>query len=101
MACEGKKTRVFQVVDVNYRPDKSRAKRLRGLRLVAELETDNVDEAFLLTNTRDDGDWWLRREVTARVAPCRSTSVGDVIVLPDGEGYLIDRVGYLKLGKLW
>ena len=65
-------------------------------RLVAEVETNSVSQAWLLTN--DVGcDWWLNDEVTAYVTPCRSTSVGDVLVLPDGKTLRICGRGFERI----
>ena len=61
--------------------------------LVAEVNTDSLDEAFQLTNTTDV-EWWFYLGVTAYVSPCRSTSVGDVIVLPNGEPFRVLARGY-------
>jgi hypothetical protein len=62
-------------------------------KLVAEVETDSLDEAFGLTNSGDEA-WWLNERVTAHVSPCRSTSVGDVFVSPDGEIFRVLPLGF-------
>ena len=69
-------------------------------RLVAEVETDDVDEAFHLTNSYDNV-WWTNEKVQAHVVPCRSTSVGDVIILPSNEAFLITRTGFRSVGLTW
>lgn len=61
--------------------------------LVAEVETDSLDEAFGLTNT-GGREWWLNEGVTAYVVPCRSTSVGDVMVLPEGKPFRVLPMGF-------
>jgi len=65
--------------------------------LVAEVKAVNLEEAFRLTNTVDQ-EWWLNEQVTVWCWACRSTSVGDVIETADGEGYLVERVGFYWLG---
>ena len=101
MAYEGKRSRVFHAVRTDFRTvDRSRARFLEGFRLVADVETTSLDEAFLLTNTMDNA-WWANEKVYAYRAPCRSTSVGDVIVLPGGRAYLIMQFGYCNLGSTW
>ena len=97
MAYEGKKTKVFHAV-----PFRSRlvgdpwALFPEDYQLVAEVNTDNVDEAYYRTNDLGEG-WWLDERVTAHVAPCRSTSVGDVLVLPDGKALRVCRLGYRRI----
>lgn len=70
-----------------------------ALTLVAEVDTCNLDKAFALTNNTDQ-DWTLNRGVRAFVDPCRSTSVGDVIVTPDDEAYIVLSRGFRSLGKV-
>ena len=71
-----------------------------GYQLVAEVETESLDDAFRLTNDVD-GHWWLNAGVSARRIPCRSTSVGDVIVLPDGEPFVVLRCGFQPADMLF
>ena len=65
-------------------------------RLVAEVETDSLDEAFGLTQNGPDA-WWLGDKVTAYVSSCRSTSVGDVFVLPNGKSYRVLDRGFVEV----
>jgi hypothetical protein len=61
---------------------------------VAEVEVENVDEAFRVTNHIDE-PWWKNPEVKwHKDQSRRSTSVGDVVVGPDGKRYLCDMVGW-------
>lgn len=46
---------------------------------VANVFANEKEAAFLLTNTIFQG-WWLNDGVESLVGPCRSTSVGDVLV---------------------
>lgn len=66
--------------------------------LVAEVETTDMHRAFGLTNNTDEV-WTLNPGVRAFVESCRSTSVGDVIVMPDDEAYLVLSVGFRQLSK--
>lgn len=51
---------------------------------VADVEAESIEDAYRLTNTIDRA-WWNHQEVTPIAkTPMRSTSVGDVIVAPDG-----------------
>ena len=68
-------------------------------KLVAEVDTNDLTEAFLLTNDMGS-DWWLHEQVQVFVMPCRSTSVGDVLVLPDGEAFIALRFGFHSLGHV-
>lgn len=67
--------------------------------LVAEVETDDLERAYELTNHTDE-DWTLNSEVRAFAPSCRSTSVGDMIVTPDDEAYLVLPVGFGLFAKL-
>lgn len=63
--------------------------------LVAYVRIDSVDEAYRLTNNIDC-PWWENEGVKV-VKKSRSTSVGDVIVSPQGEVYLCKILGWEKL----
>jgi hypothetical protein len=58
----------------------------RDYTLVATVEGDDVEKAFELTNTIDHS-WWENEGATALFddSGCRSTSVGDVVVMSDGR----------------
>lgn len=94
------KTRVFHAVERTYksvyRPDVLCPDEYV---LVAEVETSDPNEAFALTNTGDQV-WWLNIGVHACVVPCRSTSVGDIIVLPDGEALAVEPIGFARLDRV-
>lgn len=76
--------------------------------LVAALDTESLDEAFYWTNVDDE---WLRDEVLIFepfgwrlidsdqifVQP-RSTSVGDVLVAPDGRVFMVESSGFRCIG---
>ena len=97
MAYEGKKTKVYHAVP--FRPwlfGDSRALFPEDYQLVAEVKTDDVDDAYYSTNDLGN-DWWLNEGVTAHVVPCRSTSIGDVLVLPDGKRFRVHPRGFRRL----
>lgn len=60
--------------------------------LVARVECQHLGEAFELTNTIDH-PWWENEGVEVLVRS-RSTSVGDVIVDPDGQRHRCEPVGW-------
>ena len=94
-----RRTKVYHATKPNFRSNGNLSKR-SGIRfqLVADVETDDLNLAFRLTN--DVGwNWWLNPEVSAYVKPCRSTSVGDVIVLPNGEAYVVLACGFGRIAK--
>lgn len=62
---------------------------------VAEVETTSKDEAFKLTNNIDQ-PWHLNKKVIARKQPCRSTSVGDVLVC-SGIPYRCEDIGWSEI----
>lgn len=71
----------------NYRP-------------VAILQTASLGEVFRLTNSIDEPWYENPTGVRALVGPCRSTSVGDVVVLSDETGsraFRCDPVGWAQI----
>ena len=94
-----RRTKVYHVTTPNFRSNGNLSKHASGkFELVADVDTDDLNLAFRLTN--DVGwNWWLNPEVSAYVKPCRSTSVGDVIVLPDGEAYVVLAAGFERLAS--
>ena len=97
MSKEEKKTMVFHAVP--YIPARFATRWAsfpEEFKLVAKVETDSLDEAFRLTNTGEQL-WWLGDKVTPYVSSCRSTSVGDVIVLPNGKSYRVLDRGFVEI----
>ena len=87
--------RVFHKIDSDYwTPSKEFV--AKEFRAVAEVETDDLDKAFNLTNTIEVG-WWENAGVKALVDRTRSTSIGDVMER-DGEFFTVDRIGFKKIG---
>lgn len=64
-------------------------------RLVAETETDDLQQVFALTNSIEY-DWWLN-SVKSLVGSCRSSSVGDVVVTSEGKIWRCDMMGWSEL----
>ena len=62
------------------------------LQEVAEVDTDDLNEAFKLTN-HIDSDWMDNYEVTPVNGNHRSTSVGDCME-KDGQLYVVAPVGF-------
>ena len=60
--------------------------------LVAEVNTNNKDVAFDLTQNMDES-WSLNQNVTTKSEDARSTSVGDVVVY-NGEFFIVDTYGW-------
>lgn len=89
-------TRVFHAVNPTFR-DTGRAP--DEFKLVAEVDTHSLTQAFALTNHIDQ-DWTLNKEVRAYGDSFRSTSVGDVIVTPDNLAYLVRTIGFGFLGEV-
>jgi len=68
-----------------------------GYRQVAVVESAaSAEDAYRLTNSIHCG-WWEHAQVRSLVGPCRSTSVGDVVVV-GGVPMICDRVGFSALG---
>ena len=70
-----------------------------GYQLVAAVATENLEAAFHLTNHLEQA-WQLNDGVIAYVDCCRSTSVGDVMVTPDGKAHLCLMTGWRELGDV-
>jgi len=67
---------------------------------VAEVECVDEEDVFRATN-HIDSDWTKNPEVKLRRNnPCRSTSVGDVIVDENGRGLYCAPVGWEDMGVL-
>lgn len=64
--------------------------------LVAEVETDDLDKAFELTN-HISRDWRTNASLRAMPAARRSTSVGDLLE-KDGRKYLVAMFGFKEIG---
>lgn len=71
---------------------------LSDLRLVALVDTDDLDEAYTSTNTIEQY-WWLNSTVTRifKQAGSRSTSCGDVAVMKDGRVFLCAMDGWAEI----
>jgi hypothetical protein len=70
-----------------------------GYRLVADVDTEDLETAFLLTNHVERA-WQENEGVFAYVKCCRSTSPGDVLVTPDGKAHLCLDIGWRELGEV-
>lgn len=72
---------VWQALDMRSAQFDAQSRSLfpSGYVKVAEVDTDDLEVAFELTNTIDRA-WWENEGVKAIVTPCRSTSVGDILV---------------------
>jgi hypothetical protein len=67
------------------------------IELVAHVDTDSLDEAFLQTNNIDH--YWgdnLGVKVFGKEHH-RSTSVGDFLETEDGKRFMVDNVGFLEI----
>ena len=66
--------------------------------LVATVDSEDVDKVYELTNTIDKY-WWENEGVTKEFVGkgCRSTSVGDVVVLGNGDKFLCESVGWTQM----
>lgn len=90
------KERVFRVFHaVNFGQPAPRGQ-VWEYALVAEVTATDVERVFELTNHNGE-DWTLRPNVRAFIRPCRSTSVGDMIMTPDDEAYLVEPVGLRRV----
>jgi len=75
---------------------KEKAKHLtcQELLLVAEVETDSLNEAYQLTNHIDKV--WYENHGVKTFLKSRSTSVGDILRL-NGKQYLVATCGFIEI----
>lgn len=66
--------------------------------LVAEVDTDKLEDVFCLTNHIDSA-WWNNPGVKHFVES-RSTSTGDVVVQSDGTVFVVRTMGWTKVGNV-
>lgn len=66
-----------------------------GYTYVADVDTDNLDTAYRLTN-HISRCWLEHQEVDAKVEMARSSSVGDLFITPDGI-YVVASFGFDKI----
>ena len=91
-----RKTKVYHEQD--YNPGLTRERVFpRDYILVAEVETNSLDVAFERTNTINRV--WHENEGVTVHQVTRSTSVGDVVVLPNGKAHLCRVIGWKLLGR--
>jgi hypothetical protein len=67
----------------------------KDLTLVAEVQTDDLEDAFRLTN-HIEYDWWKNPEVIPCTDPTRSTSVGDLME-KDGKFFIVASCGFREV----
>jgi hypothetical protein len=89
------KIQVWHADPPNFMADTTVAlKFAEGFRHVADVEVADAGDAFRVTN-HIDAPWTDNPEVTMLVPPqVRSTSVGDVFVLPNGRRLMLDGIGH-------
>ena len=64
---------------------------------VARVEADDLEATYRLTNSIQ-GYWGDHRGVQTMGGPHRSTSVGDVVVAPDGTTWQCATAGWERVG---
>lgn len=72
------------------------AKFPEGYEHVADVEAAEPHQVYQLTN-HIDTPWTQNPEVTVHTAQARSTSVGDVLVHPDGRREMYDWLGFWEI----
>ncbi len=69
---------------------------------VATVECNDLEVAFELTNSIEYG-WWVNKGVTTHGnagGGCRSTSVGDVVILDNGETWKCAGCGWDRIEQI-
>jgi len=93
---ENKNIKVYHAKKPNFGFGDDQEFNDKNFELVAEgPETMDLDEAFESTQNIDYS-WTLNKNITAKKQPCRSTSVGDVIVR-NGKPFKCDHVGWVEI----
>ena len=87
-------TKVYHVIDATF-SDRDVFEFPQSYAHVATVKTDCKEMAYRLTNTIDKY-WWKNDGVTSHFdgEGCRSTSVGDVVICPDGITYRCAGMGW-------
>lgn len=67
---------------------------MANYKLVAEVDTDEKERAYMLTN-HIDTEWWNNDGVN-KVEESRSTSVGDLLEDENGQLWLVASIGFEK-----
>ena len=67
---------------------------LKANDLVAEVNTNDLETAYMLTNHIDE-DWYTHPDVKC-IRQSRSTSVGDFMV-KDGRWWVVDGIGFKRV----
>lgn len=80
--------KIYHVKNPTFRPNLSEFNR-RGFDLVAELPTNDLDQAFEQTQNLDEA--W-RQPIS-----CRSSSVGDVFVRDSGKAFVVASCGFAEI----
>lgn len=71
--------------------------------LVAEVNTDSLEEAYALTNSTrtfwgdNPGVTFMGPNAATFFQQARSTSVGDLLETKDGKFYMVDNIGFLEI----
>lgn len=86
--------------DMEFNPVETRTRVFPdNFMLVAEVDSDDIDDAFRLTNHIDD-DWWNNPGVKKCCEEkVRSTSTGDVVLTSDGSVFACCTLGWAKVGN--
>ena len=87
-----------ELPDLGLKEKQKRPVDPKRFELVAYVRIDSVDEAYRLTNSIDC-PWWENDGVKA-IKQARSTSVGDIIVSPDGVAFLCKVMGWEELERV-
>lgn len=80
------------------------ARQLKDYHLIAEVCTDDLDDAYRLTNTIE-APWWSNPgvqffgSVEHGLKGARSTSVGDILECVNKDRYAVGRAGFVLLAK--
>ena len=69
--------------------------------LVAIIATDDLDEAYLLTNSIDISWFKINSSKFSFSKPARSTSVGDVLAINEKEYFRVEMIGFKKIEVLF
>jgi len=71
---------------------------LRLLKKVAEVDTEDLNTAYYLTNNIDD-NWTQNPSLKVKGDSYRSTSVGDVL-FKDGKYYTVEVLGFKEIREV-
>lgn len=86
-------TKVYHAINPTFGFGATKHKFPEDFKFVAEINSDNLDDIY--NRTQNAFDSWVKGDGVISIEDsARSTSIGDVIVLPNGKRYECKEIGW-------